>query len=121
MNRNKNGSANRNRGYRNFKLSPTTRAIRSALALSAAMLALSGTTTASAAGFCGVSGIEEVSCNGSFNDDVSNYVGTYVDLTLIVGNYAPTTVDPAAGVNGISSYWGGTATVINYAEINVTD
>jgi len=122
MNGNKNGGATK-RGYRNFKLSPTTRAIRSALALSAAMLALSGTTTVDAAGFCGVSGLQEVSCNGSFTDDVSNYVGAgpYVDLTIIVGNYAATTVDPAAGVNGITDTFAGDQTVISYADINVTD
>ena len=43
------------------------------------------------------------------------------DLTLIVGTDGATTIDPAAGTNGISSVWGGNATVTSYAEIHVED
>jgi hypothetical protein len=121
MNRSK--SANKNRGYRNFKLAPTTREIRSALAVSAAMLALSGSGTA-LAGTCAVTATNEVTCNGVFTDDVTNTVpaiNLVEDLTLIVGTDGATTVDPAAGVNGITSTWNGDATVISYAAINVED
>src|SRR5688572_16733255 len=111
MNRSKNGSATKNRSYRNMKLAPTTRAIRSALALSATMLALSG-SGAAMAGTCIVTGLQEVTCNGVFTDDVTNTVpviNVVPDLTLIVGDDGATTVDPAAGTNGITSTWGGDA------------
>src|SRR5688572_18047369 len=114
----------RNRGAQasrpNFKLAPTARAIRSALATSTVMLALAG-SNAALAGTCTVTGLNEVTCNGVFTDDVANTVpviASVPDLTLIVGDDGSTTVNPPAGSNGISSTWGGDATVISYAEIN---
>src|SRR6478735_2847846 len=121
MNRKKNGSATKNRSYRKIKLAPTTRAIRSALALSAAMLALSG-TGAALAGTCSISDPLEVTCTGDFTNDVANDVPALAqvpDLTLILDE--DTTVNPGAGDNGITSDWGGDPIVISYAEINVID
>jgi len=54
-------------------------------------------------------------------DDVTNTVpviNIVPDLTLVVGDDGSTTVDPAAGVSGITSTWGGDATVITYADIS---
>src|SRR4029077_20886664 len=92
-------------------------------ALSATMLAMSGSGVAFAAGTCTspVTAGDPVVCNGTFADDVSNYVdpGDFVpDMTLVVGSDGITTVDPADGVNGINAYWDD-ATVITSAEINV--
>ena len=115
--------ASRKRIYRTIKVAPTARAIRSALALSAALLALSG-SGAALAGTCAVTSLNEVTCNGVFTDDVTNTVpviNLVEDLTLIVGTDGTTTVDPAAGSNGITSTWNGDAVVVNYAEINVQD
>jgi hypothetical protein len=123
MNGKKNAGASNKRGSRNFKLTPTTRAVRSALAISATMLALSG-SGAAFAGTCAVTGLNEVTCNGVFTDDVTNTVpiiDLVPDLTLVVGTDGTTTVDPGAGSNGITSTWGGDATVVNYADIHVTD
>jgi hypothetical protein len=63
-------SARTNRIYRTIKVSPTTRAIRSALAASATLLALAGSGTA-LAGTCSVTGLNEVTCTGIFTDDVT--------------------------------------------------
>src|SRR4249919_170551 len=72
MNGNKSSAAQK-RNYRTIKVAPTTRAIRAALALSATMLALSGSGAAFAAGTCTI-GDDPVVCNGTFGDDVYNYV-----------------------------------------------
>ena len=115
----RNRSAGNPSARRNFKLAPTTHAIRSALAASAVVLALAGSNVA-LAGTCAVTGLNEVTCNGVFIDDVANTVpviNLVPDLTLVVGDDGSTTVDPAAGVSGISSTWGGDATVVTYAEI----
>jgi outer membrane autotransporter protein len=122
MNGHTSASANKNRVYRKIKLAPTTSAIRSALAISAAMLALSG-SGAVLAGTCVTdAATNTVTCNGVFTDDVSNSIpATVEDLTLIVGTDGTTTVDPADGVNGITSTWNGDATVINYAGITVSN
>jgi len=121
MNGNNNVGASKKRSYRTIKVAPTTRAIRAALAASATMLALTATSPAFAVGICAVGpGLLDVTCNGVFTDDVTSYVAaTPADMTLIVGTDDATTVDPAMFVNGISSYWGGDAAVISYAEINV--
>jgi outer membrane autotransporter protein len=122
MNGYKNRGTMKNRISRTIKVAPTTRAIRAALAVSATMLALSGSGTA-LAGTCAVSGVTEVTCNGVFTNSVDTTVPVIdlvPDLTLVVGDDLATTVDPAAGVTGISSTWGGDATVISYAEINTS-
>jgi len=121
MNGNSKESASKQRLSRTIKVAPTTRAIRAALAVSATVLALSG-SGAALAGTCIVSGTNEVTCSGVFTDDVTNtvpVVDVIPDLTLIVADGS--TVDPAVGTNGITSTWGGDATVISYADITTTD
>jgi hypothetical protein len=119
MNGNKSASASNKRTYRTIRVNPTTSAIRAALAVSATLLALTGTTAAFAAGVCAPGpGLNEVTCNGDFTDDVTSYAVTVPDLTLIVGDDGASTVNPPNFTYGISSFWGGDATVINYADIN---
>jgi outer membrane autotransporter protein len=108
------------RAHRQPRLASTTRAIRNALTLSAAALAFSGSGVAFAQS-CEITALHEVTCNGAFTDDVANtvpVVASVPDLTLVVGDDDATTVNPGYGTNGITSAWGGDATVINYAEIN---
>ena len=63
MNGTINGGLAKARSTRTIKVSPTTRAIRSALAVSATVLALSGSGVA-LAGTCAVSALQTVSCDG---------------------------------------------------------
>jgi outer membrane autotransporter protein len=112
------GSRSRSPG-RVLRVAPTTRAIRAALAASATLLALSGSSVA-LAGTC-TTGTPQIVCNGVFTDDVINSVNpsdVVQDLTLVVGTDGSTTVDPGLGTNGITSTWGGDAVVINYADIH---
>jgi len=100
------------RASRQPRLAVATRAIRRALVASAAALALSGSGVAFA-GICGVTGLDEVSCNGVFTDTVTNTFPAVPDLTLVLGNTLPTSVTPAAGDVGVDASWGGEATVIS--------
>ena len=65
-----------------LKVAPTTRAIRSALAVSATVLALAGSGVAYA-GTCTITALQTISCDGVFNGTVGNY-RTW-NLTLIGG------------------------------------
>src|SRR5688500_6333548 len=96
----KSGRRNTGRVTRTFKISPTTRAIRAALAT---MLALSGSGVAFA-GDCVSNAADTMSCNGAFTETVPGtiFVPT-VDLTLILGDEAPTSVIPLAGSIGIDA------------------
>jgi hypothetical protein len=118
MNGHKNGGASQNRSYRTIKVSPTTRAIRNALAASATLLALAGSGTA-LAGTCAVTGLQEVTCTGIFTDPVNTSVpviNLVPDLTLVLDEDAVVTTDP--GENGINSTWGGTAVITSYGSID---
>src|SRR5688500_8247351 len=110
-------SSRRNTGRvtRTFKLSPTTRAIRAALAT---MLALSGGGVAFA-GDCVSNAANTMSCNGVFTETVPGtvFVPT-VDLTLILGDSAPTSVIPLDGDVGIDATWGGNVRVTSHADIS---
>jgi hypothetical protein len=113
----------RARSRRLPRIAPTTRAIRSALALSATLVALSGSGVALAGTCTADPATNTVTCNGVFTDDVINSVDpgdVVVDLTLIVGSDGATTVDPTAGVNGITATWGN-ASVVSYADIGTVD
>jgi hypothetical protein len=104
-----------------IRLAPTTRAIRAALAVSATMLALSGSGVALAGTCLADAPTNTVTCNGVFSDDVINSVdpGDIVeDMTLVVGTDGNTTVVPAAGSSGITADWAGDVTVVNYADIS---
>lgn len=98
---------------RKLKVAPVTRAVRSALAASAAMLALAGSGPAFA-GDCTppVDGV--IHCNGDFADTLNFSVE---DLTLIVGDEAPSTIAPPAGNAGILADWAGHIGVTNSADI----
>jgi outer membrane autotransporter protein len=115
-----NGTKKQLAARRALKLSPTTRAIRSALVLSAAMLALAGSSGV-AAQSCDPSGTLQVTCNGAFANSVETYiqpVDLVADLTLVIGDDGTTTVVPPAGTTGLTSTWGGDATVISYADVD---
>ncbi|MDB6163911.1 MAG: hypothetical protein JWL98_1343 [Xanthomonadaceae bacterium] len=105
------------RNARALTLSPTTRAIRIALASSATVLALVGSGVAYA-GTCAISASNTVACNGVFTDTLpgSLFVPT-ADLTLVVGDTLPTSVIPAAGAVGVDATWGGNVGVITHADI----
>ena len=117
MNGNKNGRHNQARINKTIKVAPTTRAIRAALAVSATMLALSGSGVA-LAGTCAITSLNTVSCNGVFTETVPGtiFVPT-IDMTLVLGDSAPTSVTPAVGDIGIDAGWGGNVGVISQADI----
>src|SRR5687768_15419716 len=109
----KSGRRNTGRVTRTFKISPTTRAIRAALAT---MLALSGGVAF--AGDCVSNGGNTVSCNGLFTETVPGTIfAPTVDLTLILGDEAPTSVIPLSGDIGIDATWGGMVGITSYADI----
>ena len=118
MNGHKKSGQTKNRINRTIKVAPTTRAIRSALAISATMLALAG-SGAAFAGTCSLTGLNEVTCSGVFTDPVEGTVpviNLVPDLTLVLDDTVVVNTDP--GETGVSSTWGGDATVISYGEIN---
>jgi hypothetical protein len=95
-----------------MKIAPVTRAIRSALAASAAMLALAGTGPAMA-GECTAPVDGTIHCNGDFADTINFSVE---DLTLVVGDEAASTIAPLSGP-GILADWAGSIGVTNSADI----
>jgi outer membrane autotransporter protein len=116
MNGYTNGRSNKTRITRTYKLAPTTRAIRAALAASMTVLALAGSSVA-LAGTCAVTATNTESCNGAFTNLPDGSFVPAVDLTLILGDSAPTSVTPAAGTVGVDASWGGNVGVISYADI----
>ena len=106
---------------RAVRLAPTTRAIRAALAASIAALALAG-SGAAVAGSCVDTTPNTVSCNGDFADTLPGSIFTPVDdLTLVLGDSAPTSVTPAVGAMGVDATWGGHVAVTSHADITTTD
>jgi hypothetical protein len=110
---NREGSVRKAARQRKLKVAPVTRAVRSALAASAAMLALAGTGPA-LAGDCTAPASGTIHCNGDFADTLNFSVE---DLTLIVGDQAPSTIAPPAGNAGILADWAGHIGVTNSADI----
>ena len=102
--------AKRQRGPR---IAPVTRAVRTALAVSAAAFAFAGSGVAFA-GDCTVPVDNVVHCNGDFVDTISFAVE---DLTLVVGDESPSTVIPAPGDAGILADWAGDIGVTSLADI----
>ena len=98
---------------RRLKVAPVTRAVRAALAASAAVLALAGPAPA-IAGDCTVPVDNTIRCNGDFTDTLNFAVE---DLTLVVGDEAPTTIAPPAGSPGILADWAGNIGVSSAADI----
>jgi outer membrane autotransporter protein len=99
------------------KVSSVARAVRSALAASAAALVLAGSGPAFA-GDCTAPAGNTIRCNGDFNDTLNFAVE---DLTLVVGDEAPTTIAPPAGSAGILADWAGNIGVTSSADILVYD
>ncbi|MBB6189766.1 pertactin-like passenger domain-containing protein, partial [Rhodanobacter sp. MP7CTX1] len=118
MNANTNGRLNKTRHTPNLAVAPVTRAIRSALAISATLLALGGSGAAIAQGTCTFTTPTTVSCDGAFTTTVPGTFFTPIDdLTLVLGDTAPTSVTPAAGLMGIDANWSGNVRVFSYADI----
>ncbi|MBB6187992.1 hypothetical protein, partial [Rhodanobacter sp. MP7CTX1] len=118
MNANTNGRLNKTRHTPNLAVAPVTRAIRSALAISATLLALGGSGAAIAQGTCTFTTPTTVSCDGAFTTTVPGTFFTPIDdLTLVLGDTAPTSVTPAAGLMGIDANWSGSVGVTSYADI----
>ncbi len=98
---------------RRLKVAPVTRAVRAALAASAAMFALAGPAPAMA-GDCTAPVDNTIRCNGDFTDTLNFAVE---DLTLVVGDEAPSTIVPPAGSPGILADWAGNIGVSSAADI----
>jgi hypothetical protein len=101
---------------RRQNIHPATRDIRLALATSATALALAGSGVAGAA--CTFSDPTTVVCTaGPYNAGLPG--GSFVpvvDLTLVLD--PGVTIDPAAGVAGVTANWGGDVTVTTSADIS---
>ena len=107
---------NNGRYTRTFKIAPTTRAIRAALAVTATMLALGGSGFASAtAPVCTTVGTT-TTCSGDFITPVTDI--SVVDLTLVMS--PGSTITPLVGLDGIYASSLGSATVSSYADITST-
>jgi len=123
MNGSNNRRLNKGRYTRTYKIAPTTRAIRAALAVTATMLALGGSGYASA-GTCTYDlPTNTETCTGAFLTSVPT-IAPVNDMTLIVGTSGGTdTVAPPAGTYGIDAQdpaWTGDVTVTNYAGITTS-
>jgi len=117
-----NGRLNKTHLTPTLPVAPVTRAIRAALAISATLLALSGSGTAIAQGTCAFTTPTTVSCEGAFTSTLPDpaLFTPVTDLTLVLGdntNSVPTSVTPAAGLMGIDANWGGSVGVTSYADI----
>ncbi len=122
MNTNKNGRLSNRRITRTFHLAPATRAIRAALAISFTMLALGGSTVALAGtGTCTTdTTTNTVTCDGDFTNLPGASFVPVADLTLILGDTAPTSVTPGAGIVGVEANWGGIVGVTSHADITTS-
>src|ERR1700722_17953778 len=109
-----NGRLNKTHLTPTLTVSPVTRAIRAALTL----LALGGSGAAIAQGTCTFTAPTTMSCDGVFTNTVPGTFFTPVaDLTLVLGDPAPTSVTPATGLMGIDANWGGSVGVTSSADI----
>lgn len=118
MNANTIDRSNKARVIPTLTVVPVTHAIRTALAISFTLLALGGSSAAIAAGTCAFTTSTTVSCNGDFTDTVPGSFFTPVaDLTLVLGDTAPTSVIPSSGLMGIDANWSGKIGVTSFADI----
>jgi outer membrane autotransporter protein len=104
------------RARRTAELAPIVRAVRAALAASAFVVvgtgpAIAGTCTAPDAD-------NTVHCNGDFTDTITF---PDADLTLVVGDGAPSSVTPATGDTAIEATWTGAISVTNDADLTTVD
>uniref|UniRef100_UPI00131E32A5 beta strand repeat-containing protein n=1 Tax=Rhodanobacter sp. L36 TaxID=1747221 RepID=UPI00131E32A5 len=113
-----NGRPNKTHRIPTLTIAPVTQAIRTALAISVTLLALSVSGQAIAAGTCVATTSTTISCNGDFTETLSDLEFLPVtDLTLVVGDVAPSSVTPAIGLIGIDASWRGTVGVTSFADI----
>ncbi|MET0756138.1 MAG: hypothetical protein ABWY31_08485, partial [Pseudoxanthomonas sp.] len=119
MKGNSNGRLRKPRGTRIYKLAPTARAVRSVLASSAALLALTLTGTGVAyAGTCLSTDATTVSCNEDFTETLPGTLFVPpTDLTLVLGDTAPTSVITAVGDIGVDATWSGSIGIVSNADI----
>jgi outer membrane autotransporter protein len=110
----------RRRSMLGFKPAASVRATRAVLALSVSVLALA-CSGAAIAQTCDSSGTLTISCNGDFTSLPGGSFLPVADLTLILGDNAPTSVIPAAGTAGVDASWGGQVAVISHADIATVD
>ena len=103
----------KSRHTRTYKVAPVARAVRVALAISVTAMAMSGSSLVFA-GTCTPPSSNTVYCDGSFLNTITF---PDVDLTLVVGQNAPTSVTPGAGLVGIEANWPGNVNVTSYADI----
>lgn len=101
---------------RTIRVAPVAQAVRLAIAASVTALALAGAGEAQAA--CVVTASGTVSCNGNFTNTVTYSSG---DLTLVLGDTAPTTVNPPAGYVGVIGFGTYSARIISDADITTVD
>ena len=120
MNGHTNGRWNRTNSTRTYHLAPTTRAIRAALAISVTMLALGGSGLALAGTCVNDTTPKTISCDGDFTGLPDGNFVPVADLTLVLGDTAPTSVTPAAGTVGVEASWGGSVGVITGADITTS-
>ena len=113
----KNGHPDSTRTTRTYHVVPITRAIRAALAISVTMLALSGSGAALAGSCTSDATANTESCNGAFTNLPDGSFVPVADLTVVLGDSAPTSVSPAAGTVGVDASWGGNVGVISHADI----
>lgn len=101
-------------------VAPITRAIRNALAVSATALALSVPVVGMAAGTCTYDAVSNTyACNGDFVQTLPDGFIPPADLTVVLGDLAPTSVNPAAGSVGVDAVWAGDVSVIAYAGTDI--
>ncbi len=103
---------------RELTVTPVAFAIRAVLAISGTLLALGGSGAAFAAGTCVPTTTNTFSCNGDFVGVLPGVEFVpVVDMTLILGDSAPTSVIPAPGQIGVDATWGGNVGVTSFADI----
>ncbi|KAF1716362.1 hypothetical protein CSC74_11005 [Pseudoxanthomonas yeongjuensis] len=119
MRGNTNGRLRKARGARIYKLAPTTRAVRAVLAGSATFwaLALAGNGVAYA-GTCLSTDATTVSCNGDITETLPGTLFVPpIDMTLVLGDAAPTSVTTAMGEIGVDATWSGSIGIVSNADI----
>lgn len=102
-------------------VAPVTRAIRSALSISATLLALGSSGSAIAANTCVFTAPTTETCEGAFSATLPGKRFTPVDdLTLVLGDSkhkVPTSVTPGANTRGVDAHWKGNVGITSFADI----
>src|SRR5688572_19787757 len=119
-----NARLRKERAHARPQVAPVTRAIRSALAVSAAALALSAPVAGMAAGTCSFDTPSHAyACDGGFNHIISSQVipdtnfAPPVDLTVVPGDQWPASANSEA--SDIDALWAGIAPVFSHAGTGI--